>query len=133
LKKQSFIMNPTLKHILIGILSGVITSFLCIILCSFVLTMKDFAPSVATPLSNICLAIGAFVSGLVCTLLHRSKGLVFGSLTGLILFAIITLVALFVNSGDITINTLLRLVFMVVLSAAGGVIGVNKSAKHKMI
>lgn len=133
MKKQVFLINPTAKHILIGVLSGAAVSLLSMVLCAVVLTMKDFSPSIATPLANVALAVGAFVSGIVCTLMHKSKGLILGSISGLVLFMVVTIIALFVNSGDITFNTLLRFVFMLILSAAGGVIGVNKSAKHKMI
>ena len=133
MKNKSVLLDPTIKHIILGVAFGGASVFVCMLLCAFVLTLKDFDASVATPMSNACLAVGAFVSGFVCTVLHKSKGLILGSVTGLIVFALITLIALFVNGGDITLNTLLRLVIMVVLSAAGGVIGVNKSAKRKMI
>lgn len=133
LKRKKFIVNPAIKHIISGVVSGALASGLCMIACSFLLTLKDFSPSVATPLSNICLVVGSFVSGFVCAILHKSRGLVYGALAGVILFAIVTFTALFFNNGDISINTLLRFLFMIVVSAAAGVFGVNKTAKHKMI
>ena len=133
MKKQRFVMEPVYKHLLIGVFSGLAVTLIIMLICALLLTLKDFEASVATPLSNICLSIGAFFGGFVAAYIHKSKGLIIGGVSGLLLFAIITVIALFVNLGNVSINTLIRLVFMVITSVTGGVIGVNLSAKRKMI
>ena len=79
------------------------------------------------------MCIGAFVGGLFAALLHKSKGMIIGICVGFIMFLIITVVSLIVSGGGITLNTPLRLVIMSILGAVGGIVGVNRSAKRKMI
>ncbi len=122
-----------LIHILIGLTVGSVTVFVAMMLCALVLTMSDFDATVATPLSNISLAIGAMVGGLVASILHKSKGLVIGAIIGFSMFIIVTIISLIISDGTITVNTPLRLVVMTLLAAVGGIIGVNRSAKRKLV
>ncbi len=133
MKRNNYFYNSAVKHVIIGVASGCIITFVGMLICSFILTIKDFSASAATPMSNVCLSFGAFVCGFVCTILHKSRGLVFGFVSGFVLFAVVTIISLFVNSGSISINSMVRLLLMTVLSATGGVFGVNQSAKRKMI
>ncbi len=130
---QPFYQSPTFIHLAIGVLVGALISFVSILVCAFILTLRDFEPSTAIPLSNVCLAIGSAVGGYVCALTHRTKGLIMGALVGLIMFLIITVIALIANGISLTINTPIRFAVMTMLSAAGGVVGVNRSSKRKMI
>ncbi len=116
-----------------GVIVGIATILVLLLICAFAFTLSDFDESVAQPMSNICLSFGAICSGLVSSSLHKSKGLIIGLVDGAVLFIIITLISLFISGGTITINTPLRLVVMPLLGAVGGVIGVNHSAKRKMI
>lgn len=133
MKKQGLLFDPIVRHTAIGVLAGVVATLLMMLVCALILTLKDFEPSAATPLSNVSVSVGALLAGFITTYIHKSKGLVLGAVSGLALFALISVVALFVNGGNVSINTLFRLIVMTVLSAAGGVFGVNISAKRKMI
>ena len=133
MKQNNSFYNSTVKHMAIGVAAGCVVTLVGMLICSFILTVKDFSPSAATPMANICLSVGAFICGFVCTILHKSKGLLWGFISGFALFAVVTVISLFVNSGSISVNSLIRLILMTVLSATGGVFGVNQSAKRKMI
>ena len=122
-----------LIHISIGIGVGAAAAFLSMLLCAFVLTLSDFNASVAVPLSNICLAIGSAAGGFTASMLHRSKGLIIGAAVGFIMFALVTLISLIASGSSMTANTPLRLVVMTLIAAVGGIIGVNRAAKHKMM
>ncbi len=133
MKKSKIILNKDIAHIFIGVLIGVFATFLFMLLFALLLTMRDFDISAAATMSNISLAVGALSAGFVTTLLHKSKGLIYGAASGLILFAVMSIIALFVSGGSFSLNSLIRFAIMTVLSSFGGVIGVNLSAKHKMI
>lgn len=132
-KNKSLFQDPVAAHLLIGVGVGAAASFAAIALCAFVLTLHDFEPSAAAPMSNVCLALGAGVAGYVCSAAHRSKGLIMGAASGFILFLIVTVVSLLVNGVNMSANTPIRLAVMTLLAAAGGIIGVNRSSKRKMI
>lgn len=132
-RNQMTVGNPSVIHILVGFGVGLMVAFVMMLLCSFALTMHDFDSAVAVPMSNVCLAVGAAVGGLVCALIHKSKGLIIGAITGFAMFAVITVIAVIVSGGEMSINTPVRLIAMTFLSAIGGVVGVNMSAKRKMI
>lgn len=121
------------RYSAIGIAIGSAAVIVSMLICAFILTLSDFNETVAEPMSNICLCIGAFIGGLFAALLHKSKGMIIGICVGFIMFLIITVVSLIVSGGGITLNTPLRLVIMSILGAVGGIVGVNRSAKRKMI
>lgn len=122
-----------LIHILIGIIVGSGVSLIFMLICAFILTASDFDASVATPMSNICLALGAAVGGFVSAIAHRSRGLVVGAAVGFTMFILVTIVSLIVSGSEMSINTPLRLVIMTLIAAVGGIIGVNRTAKRKLI
>ena len=82
----------------------------------------EFSPLFAT----LSVAVGCMVSSLIQARKIGEKGFLIGSIVGGITFALITLVALIVNSSAIGINTLFRFIIIMLASIIGGVIGVNK-------
>lgn len=75
-------------------------------------------------------AIGLFVGGIVTGRNSGEKGWYYGGLTGLIYFLLIMLIGFLGFDAPFTWTTLLFMVGAFVVSAIGGIIGVNLSAQR---
>ena len=95
-----------------------------------VLASVDLPVSAPKIISTLCLGLGGLVGGFVSAKHNGRNGLIIGSATGLCLFLAIALVSLALGS-DIGLMFILRLVVTLVLSATGGVLGINIRRKPK--
>ncbi len=82
----------------------------------------EYSPLFAT----ISVAMGCLVASLTLARKIGKKGFLIGTAVGGVTFLILTLVALLVNSSAIGVNTLFRLIIIMLSSIIGGIIGVNK-------
>ncbi len=85
----------------------------------------EYSPLFAT----ISVALGCLVAALSLARSIGKNGFLIGAALGGITFIILTLIALVVNSSGIGINTLFRLIIIMLSSIIGGVIGVNKKSE----
>ncbi len=109
----------------IGAVSGLMTATITALLLSFVMTLSvvpDSMTSVAAMISSI---LAALVCGFVTVKLIGSGGLLYGAISGLVLFAIhFALSGIFAGPCLLT-DILIALLTDTVISAVGGVIAVN--------
>lgn len=124
---------PIYKPIIIGIIAGSIATAVVLLIMALILTLWDFSPDAAVPMSSIALAIGSFTAGILASKLYRRKGLLLGLLTGLFLFMIITLISLAVSKTGFSLFTLIRFFIIVLSSVIGGIMGVNTGNRKKII
>lgn len=118
------------KVILFGSLFGAIVCTMLLLLFSFLfVSVKSIPLPMIQWLVIFCAGMGAFVAGFVSTKLHQSKGLICGSLSALLLFLIITLVAFIISRDKFTYITIIRLLAMLVFGAVGGLLGVGKKRR----
>lgn len=125
--------NEILFHLLWGLLAGLATVAVGMLICAFVLTRRDFPESAAVPMGTACIALGAGVAGFVTARIRRSQGMIVGAMTGAAMFLLLLIVSIFVSGTQFTVATPVRLMLCVALSALGGILGVNLAAKRKMI
>lgn len=124
--------NETWLCLLWGLIAGLATVAVGIAVCAWILTVRDCSESAAVPMGTVCIALGAGVSGYVAARRKREQGMVAGGLTGLALFLLMLIVSVFVSGTRFTIATPVRLLLCVSLSALGGILGVNLSAKRRI-
>lgn len=124
---------PIYKPIIIGLIVGSVVTAVVLLIMAFVLTLWDFSPAAAAPMSSVAVAIGSFVAGNLAARLYRRRGLFLGLLTGLFLFMIITLISLAVNSSGFSLYTVIRFFIVVLSSVIGGIMGVNTGNRKKII
>ena len=110
-----------------GVLAGLLTSFAMLLLLSGIMLWFSLSLSWGAVLAYIASAIGGFVGGYVVGILVDGKGLLFGAMTGLIIFLVTFFVGLFTEMRfpDIKDSTI-SLVITLASAAFGGVVGVNR-------
>ncbi len=137
---KSIIYNNNLKNNSIyikGILFGVIICMAVIILLlmlgAFVITQLGNVPTDAINIIVTAInGIGVFCGSFVALRIIKSKGLIFGTAVGLVLFILIFIAGLISSTETLSINTLIKLIVSVICGGIGGILGVNKKAKYKL-
>ncbi|MDD4698737.1 MAG: TIGR04086 family membrane protein [Oscillospiraceae bacterium] len=125
--------NNIYKPIIWGVVTGLISIFVVMILMAFVLTKSDFGESVSLTLATIAIAIGTFLGGFVSARLFKRRGLFIGLITGLLTFIILVIIALSTTDTAISSLFLIRLAVVAASSSLGGIFGVNSVNKRKIV
>ncbi len=132
-RKKNEQSNRYLRPMLIGTGVGIGITAAIIMLCALFFVIRDMPTSAAMPIALVAAGIGSFLGGVVAAKAMKEQGIIIGGLCGMALFAVTFIVSLFVSGGAFTVFTPLRFVIMTLSAALGGVLGVNSSAKRKMI
>ena len=119
------------KRLLKSIIFGVIFSLLAatILVCiTAVIVMKIglLSANLTDYIMIGIVSVACFFGGFVSARLNKASGLICGSLTGFVVFIAVTLAGLSSLSDTITLLTLIRFISTLLLSAIGGILGVNQ-------
>ncbi len=126
-KRIDYIMF--LKALLIWLLSTTVSIFLFAAVMYFLESGYEYSPLFAT----VSLGIGCFFASWFLGNKIAKRGIVIGILVGGVVFIIATLITLIINSGALSIHTLLRFVIFLLSSMIGAIIGVNQNTNKKYI
>ena len=126
-KKLDYIF--LLKVLIVLVLTTVLSMFLFAAVLYFLEGGYEYSPLFA----SISSGVGCFASSLYASKKIGQKGLLVGSIIGGICFIIITLVSLMASKDIFTVNTLFKLIIIMLLSFIGGVLGVNSKQNQKYI
>ena len=85
----------------------------------------------ASLLGTLTVALSVFATSFITAKKRGENGLLTGFLIGIITFILITLLALFTENREFTINSLFHLVIFSLSGAIGGILGVNKMSNKK--
>lgn len=125
MKSKLMKQNKTIVKLLLSIVIGVISSVLLLFISAFMIVKYDI------PYDSIKLfwlpvfIVSGFISGFTAGKCLKSKGLIWGTLTSLIVAVISFLVIFAVNSFDIDLSVFLYLLSIVFFGAVGGIIASN--------
>lgn len=122
-----------LKTAAIGSVIGVIVTFMFLLLFAAGIYLFNLDRAYSLPLATVSLAFGSFAAAYYVSRKSERKGYLIGILVGLISFALVTTVSLIVNKNGLTVNTLFHFIIIVLASAIGGIVGVNKGKSKKYI
>ncbi len=115
----------------VGGAAGTAAALIIMVLFSFVsVRMQSVQMGMLLPVNITALCIGAFAGAVVCGVIRKQKGLVYGAVCSgaiFVVFAGLSLAAGAVPGAE----TLLRLAVMVPAGALGGAVGVNLKKKRK--
>ncbi len=125
--------NTNLKYYLSGAILGVIVTAVMIMLFAAIMLFTEMDRALASPLATVSVAVGTFVAAFFTAYKIGDKGYKVGLIIGIICFVIITLIALFINKGGFSINSLFHLIIFLLSGIIGGIIGVNRRNNHKYI
>lgn len=119
----------SLKSIAWGFLAGAIVCTAFLFLFAFVFVKIKSVPfSMVNVLAVICASLGAFVAGYIAVRVHKKNGLLYGAVSGFVLFLALTIVGFVVSRDKFTSLTLVKFAVLTLVGAIGGVLGVNKRA-----
>lgn len=128
-KEDTAIVKNIARPILIGAGVGALCCLLVLLVMAAVLAAKDIPQTAVTPMAVVAGAFGSFIAGLVAARIARTKGLMFGSATGLLLYLIIMLAGFAVLKDIRGAYALVKMAILIGCGAVGGVIGVNMKKK----
>ena len=126
-KKFDYIFLLKVLIILISITA--ISIFLFATVLYFLEGGYQYSPLFAT----ISLGIGCLAASFYASKKIGQRGLLIGSVIGGITFLIITLISLMASKEIFTLNTLFKLIIIMLMSFIGGVLGVNSKRNQKYI
>ena len=118
-----------IKSVLVFLISGIIAVLLFAVGMYFLEGGYNYSPLFAT----VSVAVGCFMSSLYLGIKFRKNGILIGIAVGGVVFIVITIISLLVNSSAVGVHTLLRLVILLLSSLIGGVFGVNRNTNPKYI
>lgn len=116
-----------IKAIIFGVIAGAITLAILLCLGSMGLLITGSIPhDYMSIISIILCGVSSFMSGYVSARVTKEKGLIIGSVSGIIMFIIVLLTGLIWRDGNFTYLTLVKLALFTLFGALGGVKAVNK-------
>lgn len=128
-KINEFLKSGNSKNFLFGILIGLGVLTLFLLLFSGVFLIFGISRAYSKVFATIAVAIGAMISAYYSSRKIGKKGYLTGFLNGLVFFTVVTFIALIINKGGLTSNTLFRFIIVFLSSLIGGIAGVNKKQK----
>ncbi len=122
-----------LKALTLSTIAAGAVIFLLLCIEALLLLVAGKVPYSVLPFAGIGIsAAGAFTGGYTASRIIRSRGLMWGSVCGLIIFTISFSIGMASTKDTLSYLTLLRLGVLWVSGALGGIKGVNKKEKSKI-
>ena len=113
-----------------GVAIGAAVTVVLLLLLSYgFVIMKNIPHRAIAPLGIALGAAGAFFGGYASGRISKQKGMLFGVITALALFALLFLFGLILIKEPITTVSFIKMGVMLLLGAVGGILGVNKKTK----
>ena len=119
-------------NVLIGAAVAAGAILLTMLIAAALMVILDINIMYASPISSVCAAIGTFCGGYFSARKNKSKGIVNGLLVAAIIYVLISIVALILDDG-FTVMSLIHLVVIVLSGGIGGIMGVNKNEKRRIV
>lgn len=120
------------RSVALGSLSGVAVTILVMLLMAVLLSSVDLPESAPGVMSTACIGLGALLGGFIAAKRNGRHGLLVGFISGTVMYIIFALLALALGSG-VGMIFITRLIVAAVMSALGGVLGINLRRKRKYV
>lgn len=132
MKSREKKMNKCVKAVITGVLSGVVVITSQLIIGAAILTQMKTIPDTAMgTIAMVFAALGALAGGYITVRISKCNGMLYGLLTGFIIFALIVIMGLCGGTESISIATVIKGVAMLLSGAIGGITAVNKKQRVK--
>ena len=122
---SSAMVKRFLRPVIIGAVVGALCCTLLLAVMAAIVASQDIPKAASTPMAIVAAAAGAFFGGFAAARIAKEKGLLIGGACGLLLFILVALAGFAFLKEIRGAYILVKLAVMLVLSALGGVIGVN--------
>ena len=125
--KNSSLNLKCIKPTILGCVIGICINLILLSLCSFLFSKNgNFPLSIVTPITICIMIIGSFFGGYFCAKISKKDGMLYGLSSGFIIFTIIFFSEIIFIGQSISMIVLVKLFSILLSSAIGGIIGVNK-------
>lgn len=125
--------NSSAKPLLSGLIIGIMVTILLFVLFALAMSFYILPINSASIVSSISLAVGAFCGGFFSAKKLTKNGIIIGSLCGVIMFLLFSLIGIIAFGTAPGTSTLIRLLIFITSGAIGGIIGVGNADKRKII
>ena len=122
---SSAMVKRFLRPVIIGAVVGALCCTLLLAVMAAIVASQDIPKAAITPMAIVAAAAGAVFGGFAAARIAKEKGLLIGGACGLLLFILVALAGFAFLKEIRGAYILVKLAVMLVLSALGGVIGVN--------
>ena len=121
-----------LKAVIIGASTGAVFMVLLLMLLSGILLAAKTLPySLLSPLVLVVCGVSSFFAGYICIRIAGIRGMLYGILSGLLLFAVVFVVGIIAVNEPVSFETLVKGLLMALCGAIGSIIGVNRRRRRK--
>lgn len=128
-EKKNF--PAALRILIVSSLVGVLVSAGCLSGMAALMVSRGLSGSIAAPLATAAAGMGSFCGGWVLAFCQRERGLLCGTVQGILLAVLLTVLAL--PAETLIENTvLLRLGIVVLCGSLGGFLGVRSPRKKHL-
>lgn len=128
-KELNGTVDGNLRFFLIGFLIEAAAAALIIFVFAFAMYFSESGYKYAPVFATVAVAVGCLAAAFYTARKIGHRGYFTGIITGGISFAVITLTALIIDSGAVTVNTFFRFIILMLSAVIGGILGVNKAGK----
>ncbi len=121
-----------LTSILKGAITALIIAGVLLVVASVFYNNTDLSTTIIQLILCIILAVSSFFGGWISSKHYRKSGMQNGAICGCLLFGTITFIGCIIHGFAFTPFTLFKAATIIMCGAFGGIIGINRLAKHKM-
>lgn len=123
-------MNKGVKAVMFGAIGGLVVCTALLLIASFALAqMKSVPGSAVGTITMVFGAFGALAGGYIAVSIARCRGMMYGILTGLVLFLVVVIVGVCSSTESVSIATVIKGAAMLLSGAIGGIVAVNKKQR----
>lgn len=125
--------SKSVKALIVGsVLNALLIVITTIVISLFLVVSGNLFESISGYLMLVPLAVGGYFGGYTSARINKSNGLLFGILSGSIVFLFMLIVSFCISDATVTYMLLLKAIAVILPAAIGGVKGVNKKEKLKI-
>lgn len=110
---------------ILAVVAGLAVTLLFLLLFSLLMSNINAPDSLVQAMACLALCAGSFTAGFVAARRRRRKGLLVGLCCGVAMYFAVFLIGLLLLQSFAAAGTFAKLVFMILCSCIGGVVGVN--------
>ena len=114
---------------MLAVLAGLAVVLLLLLLFSLLISNIDASEELVAAMGCVSLCAGSFTAGFVAAKRRRCKGLLIGLACGIAMYLVTFLIGLLLLQSFAAAGTFSKLMFMVLCSCIGGVVGVNTKCR----
>ena len=124
-KDQRLNLRAMIRPLLWGTIVGILVTVLLLLATALVMAVVQLPAAAVVPTALATVSLGALAGGFTAARISRERGLLYGAVSGLLLFLIIAVAGMLAMPSTSGATTFVKLALTVGLGAFGGILGVN--------